>query len=145
MKKMADPGCDALHLNLEKGTLNGIPATASWEQIKTQFPCSTGETEEGAAFNCGGGVFFLNHDFYFYTHRDYIEVRTDFKGTISPLSMQMTRSEVMSVYGNPEQQPDPDTYYYQKKYGTVRVEFSDNRVKEIGVHAQPMEAIILCR
>ncbi len=53
------PGCDALVLDLDRGTLNGLAPTASMDEVKGQFPCSTGESEEGAIYNFGGGVFFL--------------------------------------------------------------------------------------
>ncbi|HEX6042728.1 hypothetical protein, partial [Longimicrobium sp.] len=80
----AAAGCARLAFDLRGGTLNGVAPTASMDEVKRRLPCSTGETEEGGPFNFGGGVFFLDHDFYFYTHRDYIEVRSRFPGTVTP-------------------------------------------------------------
>ncbi len=75
----AQAQCGAIELNLAKGTLNGLSPNDAPEHIKKLLPCFTGETEEGSSYNEGGGVFFRDHDFYFYTHRDYIELRTGFK------------------------------------------------------------------
>ncbi len=70
--------CTSLTLDLLTGTLNGIRPDDSQEKIKQVLPCYTGETEEGDWANYGGGIFYLKHDMYFYTHRDYIEVRDGF-------------------------------------------------------------------
>ncbi|HEY0016549.1 MAG TPA: hypothetical protein VGC13_09535 [Longimicrobium sp.] len=79
----ADP-CASLRLDLVRGTLNGVAPTATMDEVKRRLPCATGESEETSEMNFGGGVFFLNHDFFFYTGRNYIEVRRRFRGTVTP-------------------------------------------------------------
>jgi hypothetical protein len=76
--------CPFLRFNLVRGTLNGVPPTATMDEVKRRLPCATGESEETSEMNFGGGVFFLNHDFFFYTGRNYIEVRSRFRGTVTP-------------------------------------------------------------
>ena len=80
--------------------MNGVPATASMDKAKVAFPCFTGETEEGADFNCGGGVYFLKHDFYFYTHKDFIEVRTGYTGKMSKPVLGLKKEELIKLLGN---------------------------------------------
>lgn len=75
--------CDVLFCDFKKGTLNGLNGQASMDEVKRQLPCFTGETEEGSSYNCGGGVFYLDHTFFFYTGRDYIEIRKGFQGKSS--------------------------------------------------------------
>ena len=80
----APADCSRLHFDLVRGTLNGVPPAASMDEVKRRLPCFTGESAEREELNFGGGVFFLNHDFYFYTGRNYIEARSRFKGTVTP-------------------------------------------------------------
>lgn len=63
------------------------------EKVKEKFPFFTGATEDGAGYNCGGGVFFLDHDFYFYTGRDYLEIRNDFRAKASMSLLGETKAE----------------------------------------------------
>jgi hypothetical protein len=94
----ADP-CGSLRFDLVRGTLNGVPATASMDEVKRRLPCSTGESEETSEMNFGGGVFFLNHDFYFYTGRNYIEVRARFPGTVTPDVLRRPIADAQRLLG----------------------------------------------
>jgi hypothetical protein len=91
--------CSRLHFDLVRGTLNGVTPTASMDEVKRRLPCFTGESPEGEVFNFGGGVFFLDHDFYFYTNRNYIEVRSRFKGTVTPDVLGRPLAEARQVLG----------------------------------------------
>lgn len=97
----AQAQCEHLYVDLQKGTLNGLTPADSMGRIKKELPCFTGDTQEGSAFNYGGGVFYHNHDFYFYTHRDYLEVRADYKGKLSNSLYlgRSTRKEVEDKMG----------------------------------------------
>ena len=93
-----DP-CAELHFDLRRGTLNGIAPTASMDAVKQRLLCFTGESEETSEMNFGGGVFFLNHDFYFYTGRNYIEVRGRFPGTVTPNVLRRPIAEAQRLLG----------------------------------------------
>ncbi len=93
VQDVSDP-CTNLYFDLKKGTLNGLKPDAPMYLVKSKLPCFTGETEEGSDINYGGGVFYLNHDFYFYTHKDYIEVRRNFKGKLSADILGKSKSQV---------------------------------------------------
>jgi len=137
--------CSTLHLDLEKGLLNNTNPSVGLEEMKAAFTCFTGETEEGSDFNCGGGLFFLNHGFFCYTHRDYIEARDDFQGTISPIGIGSHLSEVEEHFGKADKQPDSYTYLYKMKYGTLRIEFNEDFVNQVGIHNKSLEEIEFCR
>ncbi|MEM1056261.1 MAG: hypothetical protein AAGI52_12110 [Bacteroidota bacterium] len=134
---LAPPGCEALVLDLELGTLNGLKPTASMDEVKTQFPCSTGETEEGSAFNFGGGVFFLDHGFFAYTHRDFLEVRESFAGTTRPEAL----GQPLSILGEPDRM-DEGAALFDRSYGCLRTEAdSDGTITELGIHAEACETL----
>lgn len=141
-----------IFLDLEKGTLDGMKPTASQREVKEKFPNFTGDTEDGSRFNCGGGVFFLDDDFYFYTGRDYIEVRKNFTGEISTNVLGKTKEEVEHILGKPKQkitnptnQQDASNYFfYKKNYGTLAIGFEGDICEDIFVSAKKANDIKIC-
>ncbi|MAQ93830.1 MAG: hypothetical protein CMM84_09945 [Rhodothermaceae bacterium] len=130
------PSCDGLVLDLERGTLSGVAPTASPAAFQAAFPCATGETEEGGLYNFGGGVFYLDHDFYAYTHRDFIEAREDFVGRTVPAAvLGSSAAQADATFGTPERVED-GARLYDRRYGCLRVEVVGGAVTEVGVHAQ---------
>ncbi|MEZ4688010.1 MAG: hypothetical protein R3B47_18700 [Bacteroidia bacterium] len=135
--------CDRLAVDLDQGTLNGLNGAASMDEVKKQLPCFTGETEEGSSFNCGGGLFYLDHDFYFYTHRNYIEIRKDFKGTMSQDMLGKSMSELGGAFSKPDKEKEYEStfsgtvtnyYEYRKKWGTLVIVIEDEAVIEVALH-----------
>lgn len=139
--KKVPPGCDNLIVNVGEGTMNGISPDASMEKIKKQFPCFTGESAEGQLFNYGGGVFFLDHDFYFYTHHDYLEVRKEFKGKVSVPLIGKTEYVLPQILGKPDKIVG-NMYLYKQKYGVLRLEVRYGVVQEIGIHKNNLEQVV---
>ncbi|MFH2141368.1 MAG: hypothetical protein ABIJ97_03020 [Bacteroidota bacterium] len=138
--------CSTLYVDLQEGTLNGLPPTISQNEVKEAFTCFTGSTDDGATINCGGGVFFLDHDFYFYTYRDYIEIRTNFsRNSVSDNILGADMDAVEKKFGKPKKKYDMDTFLYEMKYGTLRIEFSEDIVKIIGIHYTSIKKTKLCR
>ncbi len=133
--------CESLRVDLGKGTLNGVSPTASPEEVKKQLPCFTGETAEGESYNYGGGVFYLDHDFYFYTHQDYLEIRDEFTGTLSQPVMGATRKRLLALLGKHDATQKDDAgrtcLLYATTYGTLRLtlDHTTQTVVEVGIHA----------
>lgn len=133
--------CGQLELDFEKGTLNGVGGAATMEEVKQFFPCFTGDTEENTeGSNCGGGVFFLDHDFFFYTGRDYINVRGRFKGQMTTPILGKTSSDALSAMGEPDSSfvytdeffGEETTYLqYAKDWGTLVVVVKDATVHSV--------------
>lgn len=140
--------CIGLQANLKKGTLNKLKPTASMADIKAKLPCFTGDTEEGSSFNCGGGVFYLKNDFFFYSGRDYIEFRKKFNGKLSIDLLGKTREEIVKILGEParkDTEGSEEAYLFKKKYGSLRVSFgSDEKVRVVAIHAQQPADVKLC-
>jgi len=135
--------CDQLFLDFKTGKLNGVAASASMDEVKKAFPCFTGETEEGRESNCGGGIFILKHDFYFYTHEDFIEVRKGFTGKMSKPVFNLRKEELVSLLGAPDATlKHENTFFdeviyvhqYSKKWGTLSFIEKEEKISEIELH-----------
>lgn len=130
--------CAAPSLDLSTGAMNGLLPTASMDEVKARFPCSTGETAEGEVWNYGGGVFFIHHDMYFYTHRDYVEVRKGFAGETRPALLGRPRGVLGRALGRPAELPALEPYlFFPRPYGCVRVRVEGDEVAEVSAHARP--------
>jgi len=141
--------CDNLQVNLKKGTINGIKPTASQATIKKKLPCFTGDSEEGGPFNCGGGVFFLNHDFFCYTGADYIEFRKNFSGTLSVPVLGMDEATAIQQLGMGEPvrrqaNGGSDYVFLKTRYGCLVLKFIEGIVKQVGMYAKPEKDVVLC-
>lgn len=131
-----DGGCERFVLDTDGGTLNGVPPTASFEEVKARLSCSSGDTEEGSPFNRGGGVFYLDHDFFFYTYADFLEVRARFRGAVRPPLLARDRADVEDLLGPPASRIDDGAVLaWDRPYGCLVLLFSGDRVDEIRVHA----------
>ena len=132
-------GCDAPVLDLLKGTLGGVSPTASQDEVNQTFPCATGSDPDGVSYNVGGGVYFLEHDFFFYTGRDFIEVRKGFVGSTAPLALGAPVGEVTAALGrDPSTLPQwPSVRWFTADYGCLRLDLDEGgTVVSVGAHAQ---------
>ena len=141
--------CDSLVANLKKGTLNGLKPTATQEMITEKLPCSTGSTEDGSDFNCGGGIFFLDHDFFFYSGKDYIEFRSKFNGKLSIPVLGKSKKDAVKLLKMGKairtQKDGEDTYLFFKTiYGCIVLKIQDDVVQTVAMHAKPAAAVKLC-
>jgi hypothetical protein len=141
--------CDNLVADLKKGTLNGVQPTASQDAIKEKLPCFTGDSEDGGAFNCGGGVFFLNHDFFCYTGGDYIEFRKNFNGKLSVPVLGLSQAAAVKKLGLGKvvrQQKDAEkTFVFLKtRYGCLVLTLVADAVTKVGMYAKPAKKVELC-
>ena len=138
--------CDDLAVDIANGTVGGLSPEATPDEIKARFPCFTGTTSEGGGFNEGGGVFFKNHDMYFYTQRDYIEIRQDFTGVVPDNLLSKGTKQVRNLLGPPissEQSSGIEngaiveqvTSTFQTPYGRLVVVSTPSRVRMVQIHA----------
>jgi hypothetical protein len=132
-----DGACGNLSLDLTTGRMNGIAPTASQDEVKKAFGCFTGSTADGQSFNYGGGVFFLNHDFFFYTGRDFLEVRKRFAGRLSLPLIGATSSAVRKLVGEPDfVATGGRSWLFTRPYGCLWLELEGDTVAQIDVHYQ---------
>lgn len=144
-KKRPPSGCDELYLDLDRGRLNGIGPMATPEEVKHQLPCATAETEEGAEYHCGGGVFYSNLSVYFYTHANFYEIRSGYPGDADIDLLNKTREEVVAIIGKPSRTELLDTYYYDTNFGCISLHLYNSRTDKIGVHAVKCAEVKRCK
>jgi len=147
--------CATMIVDLDKGTINGIKATASMPQVKAKFPCFTGDTKEGDVFNCGGGVFYLAHDIFFYTYRDYVEMRSDFKGKFvkdgKPVNiLGLTPAEFDELMGHEAdeylEEEDGDNYCgaWNTPYGCITADFVNGVLTTLTINGVTADKVKRC-
>jgi len=124
--------CQELFLNLERGAINGISAESNQQEIKEVLPCYTGVTENGSVYNEGGGVFYLNHDFYIYTLKHYMEFRKRFDGKMTDEIFGKTRGQIEALYGKPLASVE-GSVLYTTGYGCLVFEFASFRLTNIKI------------
>ena len=83
--------------------------------------------------NYGGGVFFVNHDLYFYTAQDRIEARARFRGNLEPDILGADTAAVISLFGDPVSRTPAfsgdGVWYYPRSYGCLTLGFSRRLLK----------------
>jgi hypothetical protein len=141
-------GCDKIHVDIEKGTINGLFPKASQEEVKKEFPCFSGETADGSSSNCGGGVFYKAQGFFFYTGKDNINIRKGFTGTFSVNLFDVSEKEAIKILGKPEgdlKDEDGITFvFFKKSYGCVVLRIEKDKVTEIFLYGTAPDEIDLC-
>jgi hypothetical protein len=148
-------GCPPIIVDITTGTVTTLKPAASFTQVKSRLPCFTGETKEGSVLNCGGGVFFGDRDLYFYTERDFIEIRKNFKGVFRKdgLELDIIGMEVKTfnilIGDEPSRtlsEDDTDNYtgVWATSYGSLRVTFVQGVVSQVAIHSQSPDKIRVC-
>lgn len=140
--------CKSLFYDVKKGTLDGLPPNLTREEVKREFPCYTGETEDGITANYGGGVFFNNHNFYFYTYLRYLEIRDGFKGKLSQPIFGKSRAELSRSFkfakgwelpywasppdkSRPQARPHPELELIDYPWGCMLLKFPDAQLASV--------------
>lgn len=134
-----------LVLDLNSGLMNGVSPKASQREIKSRFPFYTGGNKEGLDQpNGGGGVFFINQDFYAYTYADCFQVRSSFRGRVIPQILNASRDQMINVLGEPNyrRKTDCEYCYYKRVYGCLEVILRDKRVVELNVLSVPYADVL---
>ncbi len=140
--------CDNLFVDIDKGTLNDLSVTTSPDEVKKKFPCFTGQTKDGSAENCGGGVFYSRHNFYFYTGKDNINIRKGFTGKCSIEIFGKTDAQLIELFGKPEGEIKDDEgaryLYFKRSYGCIVIEIKAGKAEEFFMYGLPADEIDLC-
>ena len=141
--------CDTFYLDLNDGTLNGVAPTLSDADIREWMPCYSSFTPYGSDSNCNGAIFYKKYDFYYYTSRDFVEVRSAYKGRIYPPLLGKTNKEVLTLLDSlPVKNVNIDssaTNLFTTKYGCLQVDYSNGKVTSVSVHYNECEMLDNCR
>lgn len=138
------PVCPSFTVDILGGKVNGLKPSSTTGEIKKLFPCFSSSEEEQSSSKCGGSIFYNDKDIYFYTGRDYIEIKEKFKGKLSLPLMGASRSSLFKWLGHPKIK-DISWDAFQTEYGTLVLYYNKtNKVSKIQFSTRNSEAMTLC-
>ena len=135
--------CPPFEVDVLEGTVNGLPASATIGEIEKKFPCFENTIPETNGSTCGG-VYFQNKGMFFYTERDYIEVRENFKGKLSLPLFGTSRNSLFNWLGYPLFK-DINWDAFQTKYGILILYYNKSgKINKLQFSIRNTETIKLC-
>jgi hypothetical protein len=136
--------CGIITVDILDGKVNGLKPNARWQEIKDKLPCFTAAQPEGDTAKCGGSVFYKDKDLYFFTDRDYIEIREKFQGKFTIPVMGVSRSSLFSTLGNPKLKDD-NWDAFQTAYGSLVLHYNKaGKVNLVQFSTRATETLSLC-
>jgi hypothetical protein len=136
--------CPAIYVDILDGKVNGLETDFTQGQIKKALPCFTTAEEENSSSKCGGLIAYKDKDVYFYTGRDYVEIRDKFKGKLSIPLMGAVLNALFKWLGHPKIK-DISWDAYQTQYGTLVLYFNKaNRINRILFSKKSTDTMTLC-
>lgn len=142
--KSSNPNqCNTFVVDILNGKLNGIEPDYTPAEIKKGLPCFTGEEREDSS-KCGGLISYKDKDVYFYTGRNYVEIREKFKGKLSIPLMGAVRGSLFKFLGHPGMK-DTNWDAFQTAYGILILYYNKtNKVNKIQFSTESTSTINLC-
>lgn len=144
LKTSSQNQCSAFVIDILDGKLNGIEADFTPGEIKKGLPCFTSEEREDSS-KCGGIISYKDKDVYFYTGRNYVEIREKFKGKLSVPLMSAVRGSLFKWLGNAAMK-DTTWDAFQTSYGLLILYYNKaNKVNKIQFSTESTSTIDLCQ
>ena len=141
---VAKAKCDAFTVDILDGKVNGLKPNARYDEIKEKFPCFSAAEPEGSTAKCGAGVFYKDRDVYFFTDRDYIEIKEKFQGKFTTPILGLPRNSLFKILGNPKLKDDTWDAY-QMAYGTLVLHYNKaGKVNMLQFSTRGTELLSLC-
>lgn len=135
--------CPVMDVDLLEGNVNKVYPRFTPGEIKAVFPCYTEEVKRTDSTACAG-IFIKDKGVYFYTDRNYIEIRDNYRGKMEPQLMGASRSGLFGILGNPKIK-DAGWDAYQTKYGTLIVYYNKGgKINKLQMCSLGTDAIKLC-
>lgn len=136
--------CPPFNIDVLKGLLNeGINPASSIGEIKKTFPCYSEITAENTGGKCNG-VFYKEKGVYFFTDRNYIEIRSNFKGKLSLPLMGASRNGLFKTLGSPKIK-DIGWDAFQTAYGTLVLYYSKaGKINKLQLSNKNTQTLKLC-
>lgn len=136
--------CDPFDVDILNGKVNGFKPNTGIEQLKAAFPCFTNSESETNTSKCGGTVVFADKGLIFFTTKDYIEIKTGFKGKMSIQLLGAKRGSFFKTFGNPKIK-DESWDAYQMSYGTLVLHYDKtNKINLVQFSTNGTETLSLC-
>jgi hypothetical protein len=141
---VAKSSCGVFTIDIIDGKVNGLKANARFDEIKDKLPCFTATEPEGSTAKCGGSIFYTDRGIYFYTDRDYIEIKEKFQGKFTTPVMGAARSGLFKILGNPKIK-DENWDAFQMSYGTLVLHYNKaGKVNLVQFSTRQTETLSLC-
>jgi hypothetical protein len=141
---VAKPKCGVFEVDILDGKVNGLKPNARMDDIKAKLPCFTSMEAEGTTAKCGASIFYKDRDIYFYTDRDYIEVKEKFQGKLSIPLMGANRNGLFKWLGNPKLK-DENWDAFEMSYGILVLHYNKaNKVYLIQFTTKGPDTLSLC-
>ncbi len=139
------PKCDEFYVDVLNGTVNGVRPDFTIGQIKDKLPCFTSSDPEGStASACGSNIFFADKDVYFYTDRDYVEIKNKFKGKMSIPLLGAARNSLFKWLGHPKMKDDTWDAF-ETAYGILVLHYNKaGKVDHLEITTKSTETLNLC-
>ena len=135
--------CPTFEVDVLEGTVNNLATHSTIGEIEKKFPCFENSVPETNGSTCGG-VYFQNKGIFFYTERDYIEVRENFKGKLSVPLLGASRGSLFSLLGYPSLK-DTNWDAFQTKYGILILYYNKaGKINKLQLSNRNTETIKLC-
>ncbi|OSZ81172.1 hypothetical protein CAP36_08035 [Chitinophagaceae bacterium IBVUCB2] len=136
--------CPSFTVDILGGKVNGLKPSATSGEIKKIFPCFTSSEDEVNTAKCGGTIFYKDKDIYFFTGRDYIEIKEKFKGKLTLPLLGASRTGLFKWLGHPKIK-DVNWDAFQTEYGTLVLYYNKgNKINKIQFSTKSSEAMSLC-
>ena len=136
--------CAEFIVDILDGTVNSLKPNVNPEEIKTKLSCFTAVEEENASSKCGGMIAYKDKDIYFYTGRDYVEIKEKFQGKLTLPLMGAKRNTLFKWLGNAKIK-DANWEAYQVQYGTLVLHFNAaQKVNKIQFSTKHSDFLSLC-
>jgi len=135
--------CPKIVFDVDRGTVNGLKATASQKTITTKLPScyATVDPEHGGVANHGGGVFFNVYGVYFYTAEDMIELREKSPATTNPPNLfQKSREDLKAHFGKP-QSDYAHIQLFDKPYGCLVFRLKNDKANTLQVFSERCSSV----
>ena len=137
------PKCDEFNVDILGGTVNTMRPDYTMGMIKEKMPCFTSGDAEGSS-GCGGTIFFKDRDVYFYTDRDYIEIKNKYKGKMSMPLFTTLRKGVFKYLGRPMMKDD-NWEAFETAYGLVILYYNKaGKVEMLRMTTKNAQTLKLC-
>jgi hypothetical protein len=145
LRSSTQNACATFAIDLLDGKINGAEPDFTQGEIKRILPCFTSEEPENATSKCGGLISFKDKDVYFYTGRNYVEIREKFKGKLNIPIMGAARNSLFKYLGNVKLK-DTNWDAYATSYGLLIVYFNKaNKINKIQFTTEGTETLNLCQ
>ena len=136
--------CPVFNIDVLNGQLNeGLNPQSTLGEIKKSFPCFSEMLETPSGSKCAG-IFYKDKDIYFFTDRDYIEIRQNFKGKLSVPLMGASRKGLFKLLGNPIVK-DINWDAFRTAYGILVLYYNKaGKINKMQISNKSTETIKLC-